>query len=407
MAEPPVCLIDATGIHRPTFEQCLAWFADRYRGIYGQDIAIDPDTQDGQWLRTQADALHQSNGVAVSVFNAFSLSSAQGTSLSRLVKLNGLQRKIASRSSADVRLVGVAGTVIENGTVTGPNGSVWNLPASVTIPYEGEITVTVQAAELGAVPAPSQTLIGIPQPVPGWQSVINDEPAVMGAPIETDPQLKRRQKVSTTKPSRAILEGIAAEILDLPGVTRVKTYERPTFDPLPTNVTAPESYQPPGFTDLPIGSVAFVVEGGDVDAIATAIGQNKASGTLDGTTTGLYVDGAGIGRRLPFYRTHVVPVAYRVILRKRAGWTSDIADTIKAGLVAWTGLRDIGERIVRARAYLPAQLYGNANLGAGKYELVSVEIGREDAPPGEHDVVLAFDEAAQTSLDAIDIEFVA
>lgn len=389
MANPPVCTITAAGITRPPFEDCLAYYVDGYRAIYGQDVILDEDTQDGQWVRLQADALHQANGVAVAVFNAFSPANAQGTNLSRLVALNGLTRKLESRSSVDLRIIGQADTTIVGGAAAGEDGALWLLPDTVTIPFSGEITVTAQAEDLGSVTAGVNTITTIPSPVPGWQSVTNPEPATPGAPIETDPQLRARRAVATTKPSRTILEGMAAEIADLPGVTRVKAYEN--------------TGRVPDADGLPPGATAFVVKGGDVDAIAQAIGLNKANGSiLAGTTQGRYTDGAGITRLLAFYRPHAVPVGVRVTLRKRAGYSADVAAAIRASLAAWFAQRGFGERIVRGRVYLPAQLYGQGQ--AVTYELVSVEIARDGAYPSPNDVVLAFDEEAACAAADIDID---
>ena len=391
MATPPVCTIDAAGIHRPTFDECLAYYADSYRGIYGQDIVLDNDTQDGQWIKVQADALHQANGIAVAVFNAFSPRNAQGANLSRLSKLNGLTRKVASRSTVDVHLIGTVGTVIAAGVVSDAAGTLWDLPPDLVIPFEGELVVTATARDLGAVTAARGSITEMPDRIPGWQSVDNPEPATPGAPIERDSALRARQKASTTKPAQTMIDSIAAEIANLTGVIRVKTYENLTRF---TNANG-----------LPPGASCFVVEGGDLDAIADAIGRKKAGGgVLFGNTIGGYTDGAGIARRLAVSRPYQATITYRVTLRKRAGYSSDDTAAIKDRLATWTLQRGIGERIVRARAYLPAQLYGMDR--AATYELVSVEVARDGSTPAPADVVLKYDEAASCTADNVDVVFV-
>ena len=391
MANPPVCQITGAGMTRPSYAACLEWLVEAYRTIYGEDIVLDADTMDGQWIRIMADALHQSNGVALAVFNAFPPSGAQGSNLSRLAKLNGLSRQVASRSTVDLLLIGQTYTVIENGTATGDDGSVWVLPESVTIPPSGEIAVTATARDLGAIPAAPNTITTIPEPTLGWQRVRNPRSATPGAPIENDVQLRARQRMSTTKPAQTMIDSIAAEIADLTGVTRVKTYE---------NLTR---YM--DANGMPPGSCCFVVEGGELDAIADAIGRKKAGGgVLFGNTAGGYTDGAGITRRLPVSRSYQAVITYRVTLRKRAGYSSDDTDAIKARLATWTLQREIGERIVRARGYVPAQLFGTDR--AGTFELVSVEVARDGATPIPADVVLKFDEAATCKPENVDVVFV-
>ena len=90
---------------------------------------------------------------AVAAYQAFSSQSALGMGLSRMVKINGIRRRASTKSYAGVRLVGVAGTEIVGGIAEDVAGRKWNLPPLVTIPYEGEITVTATAQESGAIRA--------------------------------------------------------------------------------------------------------------------------------------------------------------------------------------------------------------------------------------------------------------
>ncbi|MGC8170052.1 baseplate J/gp47 family protein, partial [Salmonella enterica] len=77
------------------------------------------------------------------------------------------------------------------------NNNIWNLPASVTIPPSGLITVTATCAAIGAVSAPAGTITTINTPTRGWQSVTNPADAVPGAEVESDAALRSRQKIST------------------------------------------------------------------------------------------------------------------------------------------------------------------------------------------------------------------
>ena len=82
--------IDETGIYIPQYTEILGSLMDSFRAIYGQDIDIAPDTQDGQWLAILAKSIYDSNNMAVAAYNSFSPSYAVGAGLSSLVKLNGL-----------------------------------------------------------------------------------------------------------------------------------------------------------------------------------------------------------------------------------------------------------------------------------------------------------------------------
>ncbi len=43
--------IDGTGVHVPTFEQILQYFQNGFQQIYGSDIYLENDSQDGPAYR--------------------------------------------------------------------------------------------------------------------------------------------------------------------------------------------------------------------------------------------------------------------------------------------------------------------------------------------------------------------
>ena len=48
--------LDSTGVHIPPLQEVLDWYTQQYKNIYGDDVNLDPDTQDGQWIAIQAQA---------------------------------------------------------------------------------------------------------------------------------------------------------------------------------------------------------------------------------------------------------------------------------------------------------------------------------------------------------------
>ena len=70
--------IDATGITAPSYADVLAFIQAKYQAIYGADIYLGNDSQDGQFLGVIAQAISDANSVAVAVYNAFSPATAQG-----------------------------------------------------------------------------------------------------------------------------------------------------------------------------------------------------------------------------------------------------------------------------------------------------------------------------------------
>ena len=126
-------MVDATGIHAPTYAYLLDWLKGKYREIYGNDIYLEADSQDGQWLAILASAINDANSAAVAVYNAFSPATAPGAALSSNVKINGLTRRTPSNSTVDVKLTGQADTSRRRGEAdtSRPTGNQGDRPADL------------------------------------------------------------------------------------------------------------------------------------------------------------------------------------------------------------------------------------------------------------------------------------
>jgi uncharacterized phage protein gp47/JayE len=343
MPTTPVAYVDAAGIHVPPFEDILGYFRDAYRAIYGSDVYLDNDSQDGQLLGLFATAINDANAGMVSAYNSFSPATAQGVSLSRVVKQNGIERKKPTQSTAQVYLVGVAGTVIEDGVVQDDNGVQWSLPPTVTIALSGEVIATATCLTPGAVEAPIGFINKIVTTRAGWQSVSNHEAAALGDPIETDAQLRRRQKLSTEIPSEGLLAGLAGALWELPNVRNVSVYENTG-----------------GGTDargIPGKSIAVVIDGGDVNQIAAAIANKKGAGVATAGTTAIQT-------------------------------TDNTEQAIAQALADWVNGLGVGRKIAVKRAYVPANLF--ASDAAETFELTGLAVARDGEPTADEDVPIAF-----------------
>lgn len=391
MASPTAPTIDENGISAPSFDEILSYLQESYRGIFGADVYLGNDSQDGQFIGIVATAINDSNAAAVASYNARSPSTAVGNGLSSVVKINGLKRLVSSFSTVDVDLVGVAGTEINDGLVADTNGNTWALPSYVLIPPAGTVTVTATALTDGEIIAAAGTVTKIKTPAYGWQSVTNASAAEPGAPVEKDPVLRVRQSKSVSLPSLTILDGIVGAVGDLSGVTQVKAYENDTST-----------------TDgngLPEHSISLVVLGGDATEIATAIAKKKAPGSYThGTTTVNVIDSRGISQPIRFYTPTPVATSVAITLHAATGYTSAIADQIKVAVADYINALSIGQDVTLTRIYLPANLFGASD--SMTFELASVLISKKPATPGSADLVMAFNERATCDVADISITVV-
>lgn len=339
--------IDATGFHAPSFAEVLSTLTSQYFGIYGSDAYIAADSQDGQQIAAYASAIYDLNQALGAAYYGYSPTYAQGVGLSNQVKINGLRRLSPSNSTAILTVIGQTGRQIINGVAVDGNQNKWSLPATVTFPLSGTIDVTATCQTVGAIPAAANSINTIFTPTVGWQSVNNAAAAVLGAPVESDAALRLRQAQSTSQPGQAIVTAIEAAITNTAGVVRAKVYENPT-----------------GSTDangLPNNSIAAVVDGGDVMAVAQSIADRKPPGTqTDGTTTETVNDPKGQPIVINFYPLTHVTISVAITIKALPGYVSTTGVNIQTALSAFISALAIGEFSYAGRLYAPANLSGDA-----------------------------------------------
>lgn len=361
MGATPVCLITDKGCIRPDFSTCLAYFQDAYRGIYGQDVYLGADSQDGQFIALLANALHDANAETLAAYNAFSPASAQGAGLSSVVKINGIRRRSPTYSTVDVLIVGQVGSIITGGSVRDAASNLWNLPNEVIIPRDGQILVTATCRVLGSLQAAARSISTIATPTQGWQSVINPAAATAGLPVESDSALRQRQALSTALPAQTILESMIGALMAIAGVTHVRAYEN-DGNLIDSN-------------GIPAHALSIVIEGGDVATIGQVIAAKKSPGVgTYGDTLQVLTDAYGISHPIRFFRSTLTGVAWYVKLRAGRGYTTDVEAEIKAALAAYTNTLDIGEAQQLSGAYPAANLTGLPHATA--FEIVGLSSKR-------------------------------
>ena len=376
--------IDDTGLHVPDYVTIKSTLESAWQGIYGADIYLEPDSQDGQLIAVFALALLDTFQAMEQIYQGFSPSTASGETLSRVVKTNGIRRQAGSYSTADVTITGTAGTTITNGIVEDVAGQKWGLPASVVIPSSGQIVVTATAQDEGEITAQAGQITKIATPTRGWQTVTNAAAATVGAATETDAALRLRQAYSVALPSATILEGTLGAVLSVEGVSKATIYENDT------NTTDANG--------IPAHSISVVAQGGDATEIATAIWLKKTPGCgTYGTTSEVITDGNGISTTINFYRPTITDVAVTVNITPEAGYIAATADAIKEAVAAYVNDLKIGADVSIARVTAAAITAGPA------YDVSSVTIGEVGDPQSASNLVIPFNGLALCDVDDITV----
>lgn len=316
-----------TGPVAPDFPTLLTELQSNYKSIFGEDIYIDPDSQDGQLIAIFASAMNDCNIATINAINSFSPTYANGTGLSSVVKINGIQRLVPTHSTAFVVLTGQVGKTIINGQVEDIYGNKWNLPSPLTFPsfpIAGELTTTVTAVEAGAINVAVGEINKISTPTLGWQSVTNTFASVPGAPVEQDSELRLRQTQSVSLPALTVRQSIEAGIANIPGVLHHKVYENDTSATVGV---------------IPSHSIWCVVQGGTSSEIGSVIAHKKAPGTGTYGSATAFATIGGTTIPVKYSPATITEVSVRVYIMPGTGYNTSVdATIITRTLTAFTNL---------------------------------------------------------------------
>ena len=372
--------VDDAGLRIPTYNDIRDDLVAQFKEIYGDDIYLENDSQDYQMISAFALKPYDTMQLLQIVYNNHSPKTAVGSGLSSIVKLNGIKRKSASYSTCVLTITGDAGTIIAQGIAEDQGGTLWHLPENITIPAGGEIEVTAQCEKIGAIEAAIGYINKISTPQKGWIAVNNEVPAVVGAPVENDAELRERQSISTALPGQNMLDSTIAAIRAVEGVTRCKVYDNDT------NTTDSNG--------IPGHSIAAVVEGGLDADVAKAIYLRKGpGGGTYGSSSAVFVNSDGLSNIIRFYRPTYTSIDVNVTITKGHNYSSEIAEIIKNNLETYLGSLDIGVT-VSSIGLMSAITAAVENPRDPSFFLSALTFGEAEDTPGTADIPISFNAVA-------------
>lgn len=380
--------IDETGLHIPTYTDIRDDMINGAKTIFGDDIYLGNDSADYQLISIFAAKTYDTLQACAIAYNSRSPVTAIGSGLDAVVKINGISRKPATNSTCDVTITGLAYTQIYNGSVEDASGVIWNLPQSVTIPAGGTITVTATCSQEGPVAAAANELTKINTPTYGWTSVTNASPASVGTAQETDGELRRRQSLSVALPSQTMLEGTRAAIASIDNVNRLAVYENDTNS---ASVSADNPY------GLPAHSITCVVEGGDIDDIATQILYHKGIGCYtNGTTSTTITDSGGYANTIRFYRPTYKDLEINVTLIPYTGYVATMATEVQEAIFNYISKLEVAAD-VSISVLTSIAINCNADINHPNFGVSAVTVGDVGGTPAATDYSVDYNEIAEVT----------
>lgn len=324
--------VDENGYHFPVYQDILDDLIANMKIIYGDDIYLENDSMDYQFLSILADKIYDSfQQNQLNFVNRSPATVVGGIAMDTLFAVNGIFRKPATKSTCIVTLTGTPLTSINGGIVQDVNGNLWDIPTTqISISGTQNVIATCQTA--GKINALIGDINQIYTPQAGWSGVYNNVIAEQGQNIETNQEFRSRQAISTSLPSLTVLEGLNGSIAQINNITRFKIYENDT------NLT--------DLNGLPPHSIAVVVEGGDNNEIAKNIFLKKTMGCYThGTTVVNVYDRFGQLNLIRFFRPTIKPFFADITVKALNGYTTETTHKIKETVVEYVNKLNIGNTV--------------------------------------------------------------
>lgn len=377
--------IDKTGLHMPTYIDVRDRLVEDARLIFGQDIYLGEDSQDYQWIATVSEKIYDAFQISQSVYNNRAPNTAIGTGLDSIVKINGIKRKAKDYSKCPVIISGVKNTTIKNGIVTDKGNIKWILPYTVTIPESGQIEVVAVCQIPGPIVANPGDITEIYNPTFGWNGVYNEVNAELGAYVEEDPKLRKRQSQSTAQASLTILEGTSGAVAQVKKVKRSRIYENDTnqIDQL----------------GLPPHSITVVAEGGEDKEIAEAIRIHKGIGCYTNGDVSIKIKGIE-GPPIRFFRPTYIDIEVTINIKPLSGYTTETTESIKKNLQTYLNSMEIGANLSLSSLW-GAALQAMPNLMDPMFSITGITAARVEEEQKPDDIELKFNEVCRGNINYI------
>jgi uncharacterized phage protein gp47/JayE len=193
-------------------------------------------------------------------------------------------------------------------------------------------SATLEAEDIGEKTAPARALTVIENPITGLDNVVNVADALVGRDIEDDASLKQRRENSLQRAGAGTLGAILSILADLDGVTAVVGFENTAL--IEVDGRPPKSFE-------------MVVQGGDLDEIATEIFENKPAGIETfGSITRPLTDSQGFAQTVKFSRPTGIEIWVEIDLSVDANYPADGDDQVQAAIVAFGNGLGIGQDVI-------------------------------------------------------------
>lgn len=385
---PPI-QFTLTGLDVPQESAVLAGVQADYNEAFGGNLNPALETPQGQLASSTAAIVAAANASFAKFVNQVNPDTADGVYQDAIARIYFIDRSPGAPTSVSCICTGNPGTVIPVGAeAQDTSGNRYISKEAGTISVGGSVTLTFANLIDGPTPCPADTLTIIYRAIPGWDTINNPAPGVLGRLVESRAEFEFRRENSVAANGHGSKESIYGAVFDVEDVLDVFVTENVTNSVLPYGAT---NY------NLAPHSVYVAVVGGASQDIGNAIYTKKDLGCdMNGNTT-VQVEDMSYGPPRPVYditfeRPAALPILFEVQLTDSSSLPADIEALVKAAIIASFNGADgsqrqrIGGNILASKFYTPVNLIGpevsilSILIGTVTPNLNIVPVGIDQAP---------------------------
>ena len=273
---------------------------------------------------------------------------ADGDGLKNLGLITGMPYGIATRSQADIQLVGTTGTpVVKGSIVTDSAGNEFATQFDAIIPA----TVKVIAKLSGAVAMPASTLTTIKSTTPGWTSITQTAEGRTGAEAQSEEAYRNIRNKTVLRNFKSVPSIVEARLAEL-GIEQSTVYNNDT-------AAVAADGTPVGAVHVTVGDTGTITD----EDIARTILLTVGLGTQTyGATTVNVDDSQGITHAVNFDKAAGVNLEVNIDLTYLSGDNAGAEEAIKAGIMLEVNGLLSGGDVIWSRLFGLITPYGRAQV---------------------------------------------
>lgn len=362
----PKATLGPTGFILPADSDVLAAVQSDINSAFGGGLDPALSTPQGQLATSIASIISDKNTQFLQIVSQVDPQFSSGRMQDGIGNLYFMTRTPASSTQVTCTCVGLVGTVIPaNSQAIDTSGNIYLAVTGGTIPASGTLSLVFAGQATGPIPCPAASLTAIYVTIPGWNTITNPAPGILGQNVETPQAFEVRRAASVA----------VNAVGSLPSIYGAVFASFPAGNPAlkPSDVYVAENVLDTtavvGGVTLAAHSVFVAAAGGDPLSIATAIWKKKSVGcNYNGNITPILVyDTSGYNVPYPVYSVNytvptAVPIKFAVSIVNLTALPANIITLVQTAILnAFAGLDGgvpmrIGYAVVASRFYSPVAL---------------------------------------------------